>query len=61
MYKHTEIKFSDHASLELAVAEIMAMTSYGENYRLHMKRLDIMILPSEWGQILLMNNDPEPL
>jgi hypothetical protein len=61
VYEHVEIKFSDHASLELAVAKIMAITSRGENYRLHMKRLDIMTLPSEWGQILLPDDEYEPL
>ena len=41
VYEHAEIRFSDHASLELAVSEITATTSREENYRLYMKRLDI--------------------
>lgn len=60
LYEHAEIKFFDHASLELAVHAITAMTPRGENYRLHMKQLDIMTLPANWGQILLADNDVEP-
>ena len=46
MYEHAEIRFSDHASLDM---KITATTSRGENYRLYMKRLDIMTLPCKWG------------